>query len=108
MYRCPGEVMAKALWFCALTDAGRGPSRWTAVGAVSTARHAVRRPQPHGLRHPHASLLLAEGLPVTGVSRRMGHANSGITMTVYAHAIGQSDEAATEAIRRALSADAGR
>ena len=57
---------------------------------------------PHGLRHLHASLLLAEGLSIPAVSQRLGHANSAITMAVYAHAIGRSDDEATAAIARAI------
>ncbi len=58
---------------------------------------------PHGLRHLHASLLLAQGVAIPAVSQRLGHANSAITMAVYAHAIGKDDSAATEAIERALA-----
>ena len=58
---------------------------------------------PHGLRHLHASLLLAQGLPVPAVSARLGHANPSITMAVYAHAIGKGDAAAAEAIGRVLA-----
>lgn len=43
---------------------------------------------PHGLRHCHASLLLAEGVPLPEVSSRLGHAHSGVTLSIYAHAVG--------------------
>jgi len=50
---------------------------------------------PHGLRHAHASLLLSQGLPLTDVSARLGHANPSITASVYAHALpGRAAEAA--------------
>ncbi|MCL5264533.1 MAG: tyrosine-type recombinase/integrase [Chloroflexi bacterium] len=50
---------------------------------------------PHGLRHLHASLLLSEGLPLTDVSARLGHANANITAGIYAHVIpGRDIEAA--------------
>ena len=57
---------------------------------------------PHGLRHLHASLLLAEGLPLPEAARRLGHANPSITASVYAHAISKDDTAATQAIGRAI------
>jgi integrase len=41
----------------------------------------------HDLRHTHATHLLADGWPVPTVSRRLGHANPGITMRIYAHAL---------------------
>ncbi len=41
----------------------------------------------HDLRHTHVTHLLADGWPVPTVSRRLGHANPGITMRIYAHAL---------------------
>ncbi len=41
----------------------------------------------HDLRHTHASHLLRAGWDVVTVSRRLGHANPGITLTIYAHAL---------------------
>jgi len=41
----------------------------------------------HDLRHTHATHLLHEGWPIPTVSRRLGHANPGITMKTYAHAL---------------------
>jgi len=77
----------------------------------STVAHALRREcerlglpplSPHGMRHQHASLLLAQRLPIPDVSQRLGHANSAITMSTYAHALHQSDKAASQAIERAV------
>ena len=39
----------------------------------------------HDLRHNCGSLLLSEGVPITTVSRILGHANVSITLSVYAH-----------------------
>lgn len=41
----------------------------------------------HDLRHTSASLLLGEGVPVPVVSQLLGHADSSITLRVYAHAL---------------------
>ena len=77
----------------------------------STVAHALKREcrrlglpevSPHGLRHLHASLLLKKGLAVPAVSRRLGHANSAITMSVYAHALERHDEKAAQAIGEVL------
>jgi integrase len=90
--------------FVFTTPSGRPLSVYMAAWVMRREcdRLGLRRLAPHGLRHLHASLLLAEGLPIPAVSQRLGHANSGITMSVYAHALGKGDEAATEAIERAL------
>ncbi len=39
----------------------------------------------HDLRHTHATLLLANGVPGKVVPERLGHANATITLTVYPH-----------------------
>ena len=39
----------------------------------------------HDLRHTHASLLVAAGVPIKVVSERLGHANPGFTMHTYQH-----------------------
>ncbi len=39
----------------------------------------------HDLRHTHATLLLAAGVPVKLVSERLGHATATITLGIYAH-----------------------
>lgn len=49
----------------------------------------------HDLRHTHASNLLRDGVPVNVVSRRLGHAESSITLNVYSHVLpGMQEEAA--------------
>lgn len=58
----------------------------------------------HDLRHMHASLLLAQGVPVPTVSARLGHAHAGVTMAVYAHMMGGQDQEAAAAIGRAIAA----
>ncbi len=50
----------------------------------------------HTLRHTNGSHLLAAGLPLTDVSKRLGHVNPHVTATVYAHSLpGRDDLAAT-------------
>lgn len=40
---------------------------------------------PHALRHTSASLLLASGVSVDAISRRLGHADSKVTKEIYLH-----------------------
>jgi integrase len=56
----------------------------------------------HALRHSHASALIAAGLDVVSVSRRLGHGSAGITLTVYAHLFASKDTAAADAIDAAM------
>jgi len=53
----------------------------------------------HDLRHAGASILLARGVPIAVVSKMLGHANTGITARLYAHALDQSDREAAEKLR---------
>lgn len=39
----------------------------------------------HSLRHAHASTLIAAGLDVLTISRRLGHGSPAITLGVYGH-----------------------
>ncbi|MCC5948114.1 MAG: tyrosine-type recombinase/integrase [Nitriliruptoraceae bacterium] len=65
--------------------------------ATTVKRAKVPRITPHGLRHTHASLLLASGVPLHVVSRRLGHANEAFTAKTYAHVLnGQGAEAAAK------------
>lgn len=41
----------------------------------------------HSLRHTHASFLIAEGVPITTVAKKLGHNNSYTTMLTYAHEV---------------------
>ena len=50
----------------------------------------------HGLRHTHVSQLIAAGLDVLTISRRMGHASAAITLRVYGHLFRNTDARAAK------------
>lgn len=50
----------------------------------------------HGLRHMHASLLLAGGADIALVSKRLGHASISITADVYSHLVDDAARRAAE------------
>ena len=52
----------------------------------------------HTLRHTNASLLVSENLPITAVSKRLGHSNSEITFRYYVHSISEDNKTAAEKI----------
>lgn len=39
----------------------------------------------HNLRHTHASQLIASGMDMLTISRRLGHGSPAVTLTVYGH-----------------------
>jgi integrase len=97
-YRAAREVVAGelvrdgALVLSNLDGTPRHPERFSRqfVAHLARARQALGGEQLptirlHDLRHTHASLLLADGVPVKVVSERLGHANATITLTVYQH-----------------------
>ena len=61
----------------------------------------------HALRHSHASALIAAGLDVVAVSRRLGHASPALTLSVYSHLFSTNDDKAAAAIDAALGCQSG-
>ncbi len=55
-------------------------------------RHTRLRIRLHDLRHSYATAALASGVPVKVVSQRIGHADVGVTLKVYAHVLPGDDE----------------
>lgn len=52
----------------------------------------------HDVRHSYATAALAAGVPVKVVSQRIGHADVGVTLAVYAHVLpGDDEDAAAKA-----------
>jgi len=58
---------------------------------------------PHWLRHMFASVLLGNGVPITDVSRYLGHKNINITFATYGHLV----PAAASRARDVLDAEWG-
>ena len=56
----------------------------------------------HGLRHTHATLLIAQGLDVRTVSNRLGHAQTSTTLNIYAHAFAKMDREASDKLDNLL------
>lgn len=56
----------------------------------------------HALRHTHASQLIASGMDVLTISRRLGHGSPSITLTVYAHLFKPTDKAAAAVFESAF------
>jgi integrase len=64
--------------------------------------HALPRVMFHALRHSHASALIAGGVDVVTVSRRLGHGSPTVTLTIYAHLFEKTDLTAASAIEATL------
>jgi integrase len=57
----------------------------------------------HALRHTHASQLIASGMDVLTVSRRLGHGSAAITLRVYGHLFANTDDQAARVMDAAFS-----
>jgi integrase len=56
----------------------------------------------HALRHSHASALIASGVDLLTVSRRIGHGSPVVTLRIYGHLFEKTDTPAANAIEAAL------
>lgn len=61
-------------------------------------RHGLPSASIHSLRHTNATLMIASGVDVRTVSKRLGHAQTSTTTNIYTHAIRTADEIASEAL----------
>ena len=86
-------------------DAGqqREPPR-TVLAGQTVCRANKQLPQAclHDLRHLHATSF--SGVPGHVVAGRLGHADSAITLRVYAHVIRSAETAAADIFARAVNA----
>lgn len=58
---------------------------------------------PHTLRHTNASLLIANGINIPTVYKRLGHASVSTTTNIYSHAVKTADEKAANLIAEKLN-----
>jgi integrase len=90
------------LVFTTDTGAPVDPYRLTVAFRERVREASVPVVRLHDLRHTHASLLLATGVPVNVVSARLGHTSIAMTMDVYAHLLPGQDADAVAALDRLL------
>ena len=78
-----------------LMDPRRLRARFWLPAVKAAACPALR---PHQIRHLHASILFDSGRPLTEIAARLGHENTQVTASVYAHWLRTDDSASAEAI----------
>ena len=64
---------------------------------LPAVNHMVPRPRIHDLRHSHASILLAAGVPIHVVQARLGHESVTTTVNTYSHLMPDAQVAAAAA-----------
>jgi integrase len=73
--------------FCNATGRFLNPESLSQLFDRIVQRAPVPRIRFHDVRHIHASLLIAAGVPIKVVSERLGHAHPAFTMHTYQHVL---------------------
>ena len=97
-----GRLPDDAFVFGTIEGKVRDPDRITQDWKRFAAAKRLPKVTLHALRHSHASALIASGADPVTVSRRLGHGSPAVTMSVYAHMFGRSDETAAAAMDAAM------
>jgi integrase len=90
-----GKPLADALVFPTWDFQVRSPNALTKEWSVAMAEAGLKVTL-HSLRHTHASSLIAAGVDVLTISRRLGHASPTITLGVYGHLFANTDDRAAQ------------
>jgi integrase len=72
------------------------PDTLTAKVCLLAGKAGLSGSSLHTLRHSHGSQLLANGVPLPVVSKRLGHSSVYVTATVYSHALTNDELAAAD------------
>lgn len=62
----------------------------------------IKRIRVHDLRHSHVSYLIHHNIPITAISKRVGHKNPYITLKTYSHMYKESDSDISKIMNKTL------
>jgi integrase len=96
-----GKLTDTDLVFPAWDGSPQHPNSFSSIWVRVLKAHGVKV-SLHALRHTHASQLIAAGVDVVTISKRLGHASANVTLSVYAHLFAGDDSKAADAIDAAL------
>ena len=97
-----GKAAGDALVFPNPDGRPRSPNAVTKEWSVAASGLGAPKVSLHALRHTHASQLIASGMDVLTISRRLGHASPTITLGVYGHLFTNSDDRAAQIMEAAF------
>jgi integrase len=89
-----GKSPDSALVFATAAGGFLSPNAITKAWPVAMAAIGMPAVTLHSLRHTHASMLIANGVDILTISRRLGHSSPTITLGVYGHLIHGTDDRA--------------
>jgi hypothetical protein len=90
--------------FCNRAGRSSTPNRSASCSTGSCSAPAYPGSASTNLRHTHASLLVANGVPIKVVTERLGHAHPGFTMHTYQHVLPGMSAAAAEQLATLIAA----
>jgi integrase len=99
-----GKLPDDALVFCRFDGGPIPPNDLSRDWARTSKRLGWPQVSFHGLRHTHASALIASGMDVVAISKRLGHKSPTTTLRIYAHLFARlaTDAAAADAIEAVM------
>jgi integrase len=86
-----------AFVFCNVEGRPISPDTLSGVWRRACDARGLPRVRFHDLGHTHASLLIAQGVDVLTVAKRLGHSKATTTLNIYGHALERADREAAEA-----------
>lgn len=107
-----GKAPESAPVFAAADGRHLSPNAITKAWPAAMAAIGMPAVTLHSLRHTHASMLIASGVDILTISRRLGHSSPTITLGVYGHLIHGGDDRAAQVMNAAFGskmvADSGK
>jgi integrase len=97
-----GRLPDDALLFANLAGAPLQPSNVSSEWGEIASHIGMPEITFHSLRHTHASQLIAAGVDIATISKRLGHARPSVTLAIYAHMFTSDDGKAAAAINAAM------
>lgn len=98
MGKTPDDGLVLPRW----DGAPRSPNSTTTEWIRTLADLKLPAVSLHALRHTHASQLIASGMDVLTISRRLGHSSPTITLGVYGHLFSNTDDRAVQVVEAAF------
>lgn len=78
-------------------------SVWLPAVKAAQAAGLAKTPRIHDLRHTHASWLIQDRVSLFTISRRLGHASTRTTESIYGHLMPQALQDAADAMQRSAT-----
>jgi integrase len=98
-----GKPVGDTLLFAEADGSPRRPDQLSWLWRSASKSLKLPMVSFHALRHTHASALIAAGLDVVAISRRLGHSSPNVTLGEYAHLFKRDDSAEAAAIEAAMT-----